>query len=100
MHKVTVSYGQTWIDIALQELGDVERLVELALVNGRSLTDNLQAGEVLDVPDYDIAKRTLVQLFTNIANKPASGETLITQDTVSLGEGIEFWAIENDFVVS
>jgi hypothetical protein len=101
MAKVTVSYGQTWLDIALQELGDVERVVELVMLNGRSLTDNLQAGEVLTVPDFDATKRRLVKLFVNAANKPASGDSFTAQDnTVSAGEGIEFWAIENDFVVS
>ena len=100
MAKVTVSYGQTWLDIAMQELGDVERVMELTLLNGRSLTDSLQAGEVLNVPDFDVSKRRLIQLFANSANKPASGESFNADDAVSIGEGIEFWAIENDFVVS
>jgi|RhiMetdeSRZDD1v2_1073273.scaffolds.fasta_scaffold04435_26 hypothetical protein len=100
MAKVTVSYGQTWLDIAMQELGNVERAIELALMNGRSLTDNLQAGEVLIVPPFEVSKRSMVQLFANTANKPASGETFIAEDSVAIGEGIEFWAIENDFVVS
>jgi hypothetical protein len=100
MSKVTVSYGQTWLDIAMQELGDVERVMELVLLNGRSLSDNLQAGEVLKVPDYDISKRKFIQLFANNANKPASGESFNADDAVAIGEGIEFWAIENDFVVS
>lgn len=98
MGKVTVSYGQTWLDIAMQELGDVERVMELALLNGRSLTDNLQSGEVVIVPAFNVAKRNLVQLFANNANKPASGESIIA-DTVTAGEGIEFWAISNDFTV-
>ena len=100
MNKVTVSYGQTWIDIAMQELGDVERVLELVLLNGRSLTDELKAGEVLSVPDYDPSKRRLIQLFSSSVNKPASGESLTASNDVSIGEGIEFWAIENDFIVS
>jgi hypothetical protein len=102
MTKITVSYGQTWFDIAMQELGDIERTVELARINGRSITDALEAGEVLHVPDFDLAKRDIIQLFSNSANKPASGDTaFLTQDPdTSGGEGIEFWAIENDFVVS
>lgn len=100
MNKVTVSYGQTWVDIALQELGDMERVMELASLNDRSLTDDLLAGEVLNVPDYDASKREIIQLFANSFNKPASGESLTASNDVSIGEGIEFWAIENDFVVS
>ncbi len=100
MAKVTVTYGQTWADIAMQELGDAERQLELAFINGRSLTDVLQSGEVIEVPAFDLSKKQTVQLFTNSANKPASGDNFILPGTVQPGEGIEFWAIENDFVVS
>jgi hypothetical protein len=101
MIKVTVSYGQTWFDIAMQELGDIERVVELAQANGRSITDALEAGEVLNVPAFDSTKRSIVQLFLTQANKPASGDTSIVADPDTGGnEGIEFWALENDFIVS
>src|SRR4051812_40713019 len=100
MNKVTVSYGQTWLDIALQELGDMERNIELARLNGRAITDDLQAGEELIVPDFDTEKRSIVQLFRNAANRPASSDTFVAADPDSNGEGIEFWAIEYDFVVS
>jgi hypothetical protein len=101
MTKVTVSYGQTWFDIAMQEMGDVERTIELAQLNGRSITDPLEAGEVLMVPDFDSAKKSIVQLLRNKANNPASGDTLIAVDPdTGSNEGIEFWALENDFVVS
>ena len=98
MTKVTVSYGQTWLDIAMQELGDIERAIELARLNGRSITDALEAGEVLNVPAFDSSKRSLVNLFSNKANKPASGDTFTSADAGN--EGIEFWALENDFAVS
>ena len=100
MNKVTVSYGQTWLDIAMQELGDMERAIELAQLNNRAITDDLQAGEVLMVPDFDSEKRDIVQLFGNSANKPASGESFTAADAEAGLEGIEFWAIENDFIVS
>jgi hypothetical protein len=101
MTKVTVSYGQTWLDIAMQELGDIERTIELAQLNGRSITDPLEAGEILIVPDFDSAKKRIVQLLRNKANNPASAHTLIAVDPDTGGnEGIEFWAIENEFVVS
>lgn len=99
MTKVTVSYGQTWLDIAMQELGDTERALELAQLNGRAITDDLQSGEVLLVPDYDLEKRNIIQVFRNAANRPASGDTLSAEPD-STGEGIEFWALENDFIVS
>ena len=93
MTKVTVSYGQTWFDIAIQELGDIERTIELAQLNGRSITDVLEAGEELNVPDFDSDQKDIVQLFTNNANKPASGESLLAADPETGNEGIEFWAL-------
>lgn len=99
MAKVIVQYGQTWLDIAMQEMGDVQRVIEIVQLNGRSLTDELQAGEELEVPVFEPSKRKLVALFSDPANKPASGSNVIGGDTIE-GEGIEFWGIENDFLVS
>ena len=98
MTKVIVSYGQTWLDIAMQELGDIERVVELVQLNNQSLTTPLEAGTVLNVPDPDPSKNRIIRLFRTDANKPASGVTSATASSTT-GEGIEFWAIENDFVV-
>ena len=96
MTKVIVADGQTWLDIAMQELGDVERAIELAQLHNRSVTGPLKSGEILTVPDPVASKRSIIQVFRNTANKPASGES-----SLSIGglEGIEYWAIENDFVV-
>jgi len=98
MNKVTVSYGQTWLDIAMQELGDIERVIELAQLNNKSFTDILEAGKVMYVPDPDPSKSRIIRLFRTDANKPASGVTSATTSSTT-GEGIEFWAIENDFIV-
>lgn len=104
MNKVTVSYGQTWLDIAMQELGDIERTMELVQLNNRALSDELEAGEELLVPNFDSKKRSIIQLFRTAANKPASGYTFIVADPQQqpepIGEGVGFWTFENDFVVS
>lgn len=101
MNKVTVSYGQTWLDIAMQELGDIERTIELVRLNNRALSDELEAGEELLVPDFDSKKRSIIQLFRNAANKPASGYTFVDPEQPDpTDEGVELWAIENDFVLS
>lgn len=92
---IKVLYQQTITDIAVQELGDAERAVEIAALNGLSLTTLLQAGQTLEVPDFDISKTDVVQLFSNKALAPASrDEAESNQD-----EGIDFWALEVDFIV-
>lgn len=94
MREVKVLYRQTIPDLAIQELGDAERAVEIAEMNGLSLTDELEAGQVLMLPDYDIQKRDVVQLFSDRALAPATGD-----EDVTIDEGIDFWVIEKDFIV-
>jgi hypothetical protein len=96
--QVPVLPGQTLIDIALQELGDCEQLFELAKMNNISATDDLAAGSLVFVPDYSLDKKELVKLFANPMNKPASSRSNITIPTGP--EGIDYWGIEIDFVVS
>jgi hypothetical protein len=97
MKTVNVLNGQTMLDIALQELGDVERAGEIAVLNDRSITDDLVAGESLSVPVYDSGKRTLVQLFSARGSRPASGGG--NPFGRPSGSGVDFWEIENDFIV-
>lgn len=83
--------GQTLLDIALQELGDVSRANEIAIMNGISITDDLQPGTSLLLPDPSGVARFIFNLFKDRGNIPASA--------IIKEEGIEFWAIEKDFVV-
>ncbi|MFT3750973.1 MAG: hypothetical protein QM768_21850 [Agriterribacter sp.] len=94
MRVVKVLYQQTITDIAIQEMGDAGRAIEIAALNELSLTDELTPGQELQLPDYDITKTDVVQLFTNRALAPASMD-----DAMSLDEGIDFWAIGIDFEV-
>ncbi len=95
MKTVIVLDGQTLIDIAEQELGDPERTMEIAVLNGLSPTACLVSGSKLFVPDYDPSKRTLVKMFSQPYNKPAS---CFCDDKGNKG-GIGYWYIENDFIV-
>jgi hypothetical protein len=86
--------GQAWIDIALQELGDEGRIFELADKNGVGITDKLVADTVCICPEPESRKKRTVSLLQNkrpASDRDANGE---------VQEGIEFWAIEYDFVVS
>ncbi|MGQ0739147.1 MAG: hypothetical protein ACT4OJ_08830 [Bacteroidota bacterium] len=97
MKSVKVLNGQTLVDIAVQELGDASRALEIAELNDRKITDDLAAGQLVNVPDYERERRSTVILFTDDANKPASG---LTQEEIDARpEGIDYWILENDFVV-
>jgi hypothetical protein len=96
MKTVKVQAGQTLIDIAIQELGDGSRVAEIAVLNDLNITEDLLGGTILKMPDADISKRSLVNLFRDKSNAPASW---ITADEEVRLEGIGYWYIDNDFVV-
>jgi len=87
---------QSLLDVALQHLGDISAIFDLAQKNDISIADDLIPGMILEMPVK--AKSKVVDYYSNNDYKPA---TAITRDQVNLitGEGIEFWYVEYDFVV-
>lgn len=94
MPTTKVLHGQTWIDIALQEVGDEHRLFELCDLNNSGITDDIAAGYVATTPDFESNKKSIVNTLRKV--RPASGISIAEE----LMEGIEYWGIEFDFVVS
>ena len=83
----------------MQELGDVERVYEICLLNNLSITADLKAGMQLKVPDFDLTKRRIVNLFSNTSQAPASAND--NDDFVGLPPGgIGLMQIGNTFIVS
>jgi len=92
MQTIKAQPGQTWVDLALQYVGDEERMFELCDLNGFGITDEIEPGVLLQCPDSDPKKRSIVNvlkvcssMFFGVGN-PAP-------------EGIEYEAIELDFIV-
>ena len=92
--QITVQSRQTLLDIALRECGSAEGVFALAQRNGLSITDTLEPGQILEIAAEDIADRQVAGHYK------ANGIMVATELTRSLQEGIEFWAIEYDFIVS
>ncbi|SHJ76254.1 hypothetical protein SAMN02745146_0103 [Hymenobacter daecheongensis DSM 21074] len=61
--STVVTEGQTLLDIALREYGDVAAVFRLAEDNGLAITDALQPGQVLGLSLTRIARPELVQYF-------------------------------------
>lgn len=92
-----VKERQTLLDIALQTSGSVEAVVDLALANGLSITDELSDGQVLEVVEVkDVAVVSRYEISGIFPATEASDE----ERSAMAYEGIGFMAIENDFVVS
>lgn len=66
MDKVIISEGQTLRDVALQELGSIDAIYELAIANGLNYISTLSAGQELKISDilrakYDAYKDVSIQ---------------------------------------
>lgn len=63
MSQSLITAGQSLLDVALQELGSVEALFDLADANGLAITDELTPGQVLEVPTSLATQPSLVSYF-------------------------------------
>lgn len=97
MGTVIVKDRQTLLDIALQTSGSMEAVVDLALANGLSITDELSDGRVLET--VEVIDAAVVERYEINGIFPAT-EASDEERSAMAWEGIGFMAIENDFVVS
>ncbi len=97
MGTVTVKERQTLLDIALQTSGSVEAVVDLALANGLSITDELSDGQVLVTAGATDA--AVVERYETNGIYPAT-EASDDERNAMAWEGIGFMEIGTDFVVS
>ncbi|MDR1984972.1 MAG: hypothetical protein LBQ28_09145 [Prevotellaceae bacterium] len=90
--------NQSLLDIAIQELGSAEAAFDIAKANNISITDDLQAGQILQIPQLsgDYVRKQTVNYYKVNEIKPATS----IGNEVFIYEGIEFWAVEMDFGVS
>ena len=73
--------------------------LSLAIANDISLTDDLEVGQILNVPENsDFGQRLIAEYFQNKGLKPATGITTIEKE-IETPSGIDYWAIEVDFEV-
>lgn len=92
---IIVTSRQSLLDIALQHCGAMEDAFALAIENGISLTDELANGQELQ--SVPVSRSEVVNYYSANSIYPASA---VTAALLSSGEGIEFWAVEYDFIIS
>jgi hypothetical protein len=97
-NEVTVQAGQNMFDIALQVYGDLSGIIELAKDNGKGLTKDLTAGEVLKSRSK-LKNKPVADFFEGRKSKPATGLNQSESEQLK-PEGIGYWAIGLDFIVS
>jgi hypothetical protein len=90
-----VGSRQTLIDLAMQHAGSAEAAFEMCLQHDFEITRELEAGA--ELPQPIVLNNEVVTLYRTEKAKPAS--ILIKQMPGAEDEGVDFWAIETDFIV-
>ena len=97
MSKMIVLEGQSLLDIAIQCCGSAEAAYDIAVLNGLSIADDLVAGRELSIPAA--VNSSVVSYYTQKGIRPATNITTEAENAL-IEEGVEFWAIEYDFVIN
>lgn len=90
--------GQSFFDLVIQGTGAIENAFEMALLNGLSITDDLEIGQTIE--PSTITSKSIVAMFSE-KHYPATFEVFPKTGELSpvLG-GIGYMAIEDTFIVS
>lgn len=97
--SIIVLNNQMLIDIAIRYFGTVEALVELAVLNGISITEELVPGQTLELPNIDYGFQEVVAFFKVNKKQPATALTQDNNEIIEGDSGIGFWIIEDNFIV-
>lgn len=95
--QVTVLHNQSLLDVCLQHTGSIEGVFELAMNNNLSITDDIQVGKILNLPEGITTDKDILNYYKAKNIQPA---TAIIEQTEEKLEGIGYWAIGVDFKVS
>lgn len=91
MRTIKSAQGQWLGDVVVRYAGSLEVLIDVAFDNDLSITDDLLPGtdviiETVDKRVVNYLERNAAQPATALINKPK-------------GEGVGYWAIEEDFII-
>lgn len=90
--------GQSFIDMCLQETGNIANIVKMAYLNDRAISSAIKIGDIFQRPA--ITDSNTVRFFTPVNNRPATDFTYSPVTLPKPQEGISFWVINDDFIVT
>ena len=97
---ITILNNQSLFDISIRYTGTIENAFKIAVANGLSLTDELEPGAQLIIPEVEM-NNDVVNYFAGKGIQPATGLTendLLIAQTVQ--RGIGYMQIGKTFKVS
>jgi hypothetical protein len=97
MSNIIVHQGQSLFDIAVQESGSVLAAFDLALKNGKSITDELNVGAELTPCETEYLGNSIKEYFLN--TKIATNSTFDDENIINIDFGIGLMAIEETFII-
>jgi hypothetical protein len=93
-----INKHQTLIDFAIEHCGDANKAIEIANLNNISITDEVAAGTNLIIPEVkDSTATSIINHFQKNNIVPASSIDVAVGEEEE--EGIDYWAIEEDFII-
>ena len=93
-----ILHNQSFLDLAIQHTGSVENAFVLALQNGKSLTDDLVAGEQLSLENTKNDK-DILSYYQSKKLQPATGVSHTVGSSLQL-QGIGYWVLGYEFKIS
>lgn len=92
MRIIEVKHNQTLMDIALQEYGDVQGVFWLVDDNKElyGIVDTIEGGQELLIREEPM----------NVVMRDFLSSHVVATRDQSTGEGIGFWRMENEFIIS
>ena len=98
MTKTTIiTEGQSLLDVAIQELGSVAALFDLADAAGLAITDVLTPGRVLEVPASAATRPELVSYFAGRAYRVNTGDVPATPPATAAQRYFSFLFFNPDY---
>lgn len=94
---ITPIAQQNLLDIALQTSGSIEAVFLLAQANGISITADIIGLILLPVTT---ANKDVLDFYKKNTIRPATGGLPNQQNLPDKLEGVDYWSIEYDFIVT
>lgn len=97
--EVIAKVRQSLLDIALQETGNADNALQIAIANNIAATHKLIAGDVLNIPNGIEKNMDVLEVYREKRVSPATAPTT-QQEAINPSGGIGYMGIEIDFIVS
>lgn len=97
--EVKVRHKQSFFDIAIQENGNLLDIINMAILNEVSITNQLEVNSEVQHTLATTASTEIVAYYKKNAIRPATVLTEQADAPGELFEGIGYMAIEDNFII-